>query len=73
MIDIHETSTVGEVFFEAARRYGDQPFLATPANPARSYVPQGLEWTYAQTASSVRGLMERYADAGKTVRPVVGN
>ena len=24
MIDIHETSTVGEVFFEAALRYADK-------------------------------------------------
>ncbi|MFN7122264.1 MAG: AMP-binding protein [Hydrogenophaga sp.] len=72
MIDIHETSTVGEVFFEAALRYGDQPFLATPANPERSCAPQGLEWTYAQTASRVRGLMERYASAGYGVGHRVG-
>lgn len=64
MIEISETSTVGEVFFEAAARYGDQPFLSFPANPARAYAPLGLEWTYAQTAAAVRGLMERYASAG---------
>ena len=72
MIDIHETSTVGEVFFEAALRYADKPFLAVPANPARSYAPQGLAWTYAQTASMVRGLMERYAEAGYGVGHRVG-
>ncbi|WP_137920941.1 AMP-binding protein [Hydrogenophaga sp. 2FB] len=72
MIDIRETSTVGEVFFEAAARYGDQPFLAAPANPARAYAPQGLEWTYAQTATAVRGLMARYASAGYGVGHRVG-
>ncbi|KRC06280.1 long-chain fatty acid--CoA ligase [Hydrogenophaga sp. Root209] len=72
MIEIRETSTVGEVFFEAALRYGDQLFLAAPANPARASAPQGLEWTYAQTATMVRSLMERYASAGYGVGHRVG-
>ena len=72
MIDISETSTVGEAFFEAALRYADQPFLAVPANPARSYAPLGLEWTYTQTAIMVRSLMERYASSGYGVGHRVG-
>lgn len=72
MIEISDTSTVGEVFFEAAARYGAQPFLAFPAHPARAYAPQGLEWTYAQTATAVRGLMARYASAGYGVGHRVG-
>jgi acyl-CoA synthetase (AMP-forming)/AMP-acid ligase II len=72
MIEINETSTVGEAFFQAALRYADKPFLATPANPFRSSAPQGLEWTYAQTATMVRSLMERYATAGYGVGHHVG-
>lgn len=72
MIEISDTSTVGEVFFNAAAAYSDQPFLAFPANPARAYATQGLEWTYAQTATAVRGLMDRYASAGYGVGHRVG-
>ena len=72
MIEISDTSTVDEVFFEAAARYGEQPFLAFPANPARAYAPQGLEWTYAQAATAVRDLMARYASAGYGVGHRVG-
>jgi len=72
MIEISDTSTVGDVFFEAAARYGDQPFLAFPANTARAYAPQGLEWTYAQAATAVRHLMARYAGAGYGVGHRIG-
>lgn len=34
MINIGETSTISEVFFEAAQVYASQPFLMVPANPA---------------------------------------
>lgn len=64
MIEINDSSTVGEVFFAAAIRYTDQPFLAFPANPERRYAPQGLELTYAQTAAVVRRLMTCYSSAG---------
>lgn len=64
MIEINDSSTVGEVFFAAAIRYADQPFLAFPANPERRYAPQGLELTYAQTAAVVRRLMTCYSSAG---------
>ncbi len=72
MIEISDTSTVGEVFFKAAAAYSDQPFLAFSANPARAYATPGLEWTYAQTATAVRELMERYSSAGYGVGHRVG-
>ena len=39
MIEISETSTIPEVFFAAANAYSKHPFLAAPANPARTYSP----------------------------------
>ncbi|WP_342131224.1 AMP-binding protein [Hydrogenophaga sp. OTU3427] len=64
MIPISHTSTVGEVFQQAVRRYGEHPFIAVPANPARAYAAEGLEWTYADVGEAVQALSERYAAAG---------
>ncbi len=72
MIEINDSSTVGEVFFAAAIRYPDQPFLAYPANPARAYLPQGLELTYSETAALVRRLMATYSRSGYGVGHRVG-
>ena len=64
MIRIDDRTTLGEALFAAADRYGDLPLLAAPANPARAYHPQGVEFSFAAAASAVSGLMRRYADAG---------
>src|SRR5690606_21524908 len=38
--------------------------LMAPANAARSYDPQGRTISYGEAAQAVRGLMERYRQAG---------
>ncbi len=72
MINIGETSTISEVFFEAAQVYASQPFLMVPANPARAYAPSGLTLTYSQTAESVHDLIDRYQTAGYGVGHRIG-
>jgi crotonobetaine/carnitine-CoA ligase len=64
MIEISETSTVGDALFAAAAAYADQPLLSVPANPARAYAAKGETLSYAQTAQAVRELAERYGSAG---------
>jgi crotonobetaine/carnitine-CoA ligase len=72
MLIPEESATLGQVLAEAARRWGSNPLLAVPANPARSYSPQGLEWSYAEVASQVNALSEIYARAGYGVGHRVG-
>ena len=57
-------ATIGDTFFRCAEAFGDNAFLAVPANPARSYHPDGVELSYAAAAQAVRALMQAYADAG---------
>lgn len=64
MIAIHDASTIGEVFFQAAQSYADNSLMAVPVNPARNYHPQGYEIRYADAAAQVRGLMQHYQQAG---------
>ena len=64
MIAIHDASTIGEVFFQAAEKYAAKSLLAVPVNPARSYHPDGYEIGYADAATQVRALMHDYQQAG---------
>ncbi|MEN2388233.1 AMP-binding protein [Comamonas sp. A7-5] len=64
MISIEAFPTIGTALFEAARTWPDQPFVAVPANPSRSYHPQGLAWTYREVEAAVRQLATRYQAAG---------
>ena len=57
-------ATIGDTFFRCAEAFGANAFLAVPANPARSYHPDGFELSYAEAAQAVRTLMQRYAAAG---------
>jgi acyl-CoA synthetase (AMP-forming)/AMP-acid ligase II len=72
MITIDERSTIGETFRRAAEAYGDNAFLAVPANPARSYAADGVEITYREGARIVGKLMQAYEDAGYGVGHRVG-
>lgn len=72
MLIPEESATLGQVLAEAARRWGSNPLLAVPANPARAYAPQGLEWSYAEVAAQVKTLSEAYARAGYGVGHRVG-
>jgi crotonobetaine/carnitine-CoA ligase len=64
MIAIDDRSTLGDVFFAAAQRYGANALLCAPANAARAYHPQGLEISYEAAGAAVQALIERYAGAG---------
>ena len=57
-------ATIGDTFWQCADAFGDNAFLAVPANPARSYHPAGHELSYAAAAQAVSALMQAYADAG---------
>ena len=72
MIGIDDASTLGETFFRAAQAHAGRSLIAVPANPARSYHPQGIEISYADAAATVRALMQRYADAGYGVGHRIG-
>lgn len=67
-----ESATLDQALDQAARRWGELPLLAVPANPARSYATEGLEWTYAHMAVQVAALREVYAKAGYGVGHRVG-
>ena len=64
MSDLHDHQTIGDVWNDAVRRYGERPFLVIPAAAERSYCRDGLEITYAEANGEVERLMVAYADAG---------
>ena len=72
MIAIDDKASIGETFLRAAQVYAQHPFLAVPADPARSYHPDGVEIGYAQAADTVRGLMAAYAQSGYGVGHRIG-
>ncbi|HWE16801.1 MAG TPA: AMP-binding protein [Hyphomicrobiaceae bacterium] len=56
--------TIGAVFLSAAASHADRPFLVVPANPSRSYLPSGMEITYAEAGRRVEALSAAYRAAG---------
>lgn len=64
MIEIDDTTTIPQAFLAACARYATHSLLAVPANPARTYDPEGREISYADAADTVRGLMAHYRAAG---------
>ena len=72
MIAVHDSSTIGEIFFRAAQAYSGNSLLAVPANAARSYHPAGVEISYGEAENAVRGLMQNYASAGYGVDHRIG-
>lgn len=65
-------TTIGDIFFRCAAKYGELPLLAVPANGAREYAPQGMEITYEQAERAVRSLMSVYVGAGYGVGHRIG-
>lgn len=57
-------ATIGATFARCVQAFGNQPFIAVPANAARAYHPGGCEWSYAQVGAAVEALVARYAAAG---------
>lgn len=64
MIEIGETSTIGDAFARAAQAYGPRPFLAAPAGAHRSYHRHGYEIDFAAAAREVRQLCEIFRSHG---------
>lgn len=64
MIEISKDATIGQIFSACATLYGDNPFLAIPANAQRSYAPDGLEISYRQAAEAVDRIALSYAATG---------
>jgi acyl-coenzyme A synthetase/AMP-(fatty) acid ligase len=64
VIEIDETSTIGDAFARAARAYASRPFLAAPAGVHRSYHRHGYEIDFATAAREVRQLCEIYHSHG---------
>lgn len=62
MSELHDGETIGQFWTRAARRYGDRPFLAVPADSLGA--PDGLELTYAEADTRITGLANKYRRAG---------
>ncbi|HEY7521028.1 MAG TPA: AMP-binding protein, partial [Methylomirabilota bacterium] len=56
--------TVYQVFSANAAAAGDRVFLCAPPARDRSYHPDGVEYTYAETRTQVERLRKAYAEAG---------
>lgn len=63
MIDI-DARTIGEAFLDAAGRYGANPFLVVPADPARDYHPAGRAISFAEAERLVDGYRTAFEKAG---------
>ena len=72
MIHFTDDSTIGEVFEAVSQRYASNSLLAVPANPKRSYLPAGVEISYAQAADLVAQLKAIYHAAGYGVGHRIG-
>jgi acyl-CoA synthetase (AMP-forming)/AMP-acid ligase II len=64
MIDIDETTTIGEAFARAVQAYGSRPFLAVPAGAHRTYHRGGYEIDFATAGREVETLRDVYRSLG---------
>jgi crotonobetaine/carnitine-CoA ligase len=64
VIDIDETSTIGDAFARAVQAYASRPFLAVPAGAHRSYHRDGYEIEYATAGREVEKLCDAYRTLG---------
>lgn len=64
MINISEDATIGEALNIAADNYGDNALFAVPRNDARSYYPEGREFSYLEFQTRTRLLADQYNSAG---------
>ena len=56
--------TIGSALQEAARKYGQLPFLVVPRDPDRSYEPDGRTDSFSDVASQVEAFAGLLAAAG---------
>ncbi|MDQ8727485.1 AMP-binding protein [Bradyrhizobium sp. LHD-71] len=64
MIEIDDSTTIGEAFAAAQQAYGARPFLAVPKGAHRPYHQNGYEISFAQAGREVSALVARYRSAG---------
>lgn len=57
-------ATIADALNQATDKYAHNALLAVPRNPGRSYYPDGIRFTFEDTANSVNQLAEQYAEAG---------
>ena len=72
MIAITDHTTIGQALQAAIARYPDHSLLAVPANPKRSYLPEGCESSYTQAGAYIATLQAHYQAAGYGVGHRVG-
>ncbi|MFG5779933.1 AMP-binding protein [Comamonas sp. J-3] len=72
MIAINDQSTIGEALQAAIARYSSNSLLAVPANPKRSYLPQGREFSYTEAGELIAQLQAQYQAAGYGVGHRIG-
>jgi len=59
-----EYGTLYQTFCRAAAKWGDRAAYGAPPQAGRAYHPNGIEYSYAQTAAAVEALRKKYAAAG---------
>ena len=64
MTELHDRTTIGEAWHSAVQRHPDRPVIIIPASPARDFLPDGLEISYAEASGAVERLIDAYANAG---------
>jgi crotonobetaine/carnitine-CoA ligase len=64
MIEPNATTTLHEAFTHSVERFHDNPFLMVPRSAQRDYDEHGRTLTYAQSATAVHELSNRYRAAG---------
>ena len=64
MIEINETTTIGEAFGHAAQAYAARPFLAAPSGAHRIFHRDGFEIDFDTASRHVRALCDAYSLAG---------
>lgn len=64
MIHVTDDTTIPQAFQAAVRCYGDNLLMMVPANPGRSYCPEGMSLSYEQAGNAVAALAARYQRAG---------
>ena len=64
MIAIPEYSSVYHAFQTCAERFGDNTFLRAPAGNTADSSPEGVSYTYAETAARISELIPNYAARG---------
>lgn len=63
-MDDRDQGTLYQTFCRSVAKWGDRPAYGAPPQPGRAYHPDGIEYTYAQTAAAVEALRRKYAAAG---------